>query len=121
MNKSHFTYHIGTVPICNFNFNSILESLSIRTKDILARNKLNPQVRLDGTTGKYCLTKTQAQSVVAPLAFFLLAETIQEKWRQEPTNYRNITKQAVEPGGPGHLTGMRRPISSVQAACWRKE
>lgn len=34
--------------------------------------------------------------------------------KQEPTK-GSMTKQAVKPGRPGHLTGMERPISSVQA------
>ena len=58
---------------------------SSETKCLPARYKLNPQVGWDGTTGKYCLAKTQAQSVVCPLAFFLLAESIQEK----PSIYGN--------------------------------
>lgn len=109
--------HFGTVERVTgqgFRFNRNLFHVGMGR--LTARDKPNPQVGWDGTTGKYCLAKTQARGVVGPLAEPKACEARGGNRR----SYGSVTRQAVEPGRPGHLTGMERPISSVQAY-WGKE
>lgn len=87
----------------------------VGTGRLTARDEPNPQVGWDGTTGKYCLVETQARGVVGPLAEPEAYEKSNPGCGKNQQSYESMTRQAVKPGRPGHLTGMERPISSVQA------
>lgn len=110
--------HFGTVErVTSPGFRFNLHLFHVGMGRLTARDKPNPQVGWDGTTGKYCLAETQARGVVGPLAEPKAYE--KSNPRQKPTKLRKRDQASGQAGKAGSFD--RNGEADFFCSSWREE